>query len=454
MEKKIVIVGAGPTGLGAAYRLRELDYANWMIFEQNDFVGGLAASFRDARGFTWDIGGHIIFSRYEYFNRLLTDLLRGEYLEHQRNSWIWLLRRFVPYPFQNNIRYLPKEVLLECLMGLIEMNTSKPSEAKNFREWIVSVFGEGIARYFMFPYNLKNWAFPLERMSKDWIAERVSVIDVRRILENIIYERDDIAWGPNNAFRFPKSGGTGAICNALLPFVESKLRLNKKLVSVRLRERTLRFSDGTTESYDVLINTTPLENLVRMLEPAPSEEILTAAAELAHAGGLIVGVGLRQPCPSRKCWMYFPEADSAFYRVTYFSNYSAENAPGANSYSLMCETSYSEYKPESVGNVIDRTVSGLISSRLLDEKDRKDIISTFLIDAPYTYPVPTLERDRALRIIMPFLREHGIYSRGRFGLWLYEIGNTDHSVMQGKELVDFLLRGESESVVAPFARLL
>ena len=61
MDKRIAIVGAGPTGLGAAYRLNELGHKNWAVFEKNGFVGGHAASFVDPEGFTWDVGGHVLF---------------------------------------------------------------------------------------------------------------------------------------------------------------------------------------------------------------------------------------------------------------------------------------------------------------------------------------------------------------------------------------------------------
>jgi protoporphyrinogen oxidase len=70
-EKKIVILGAGPTGLGAAYRLQELGYRNWAIYERHDYVGGLATSFVDDAGFTYDIGGHVMFSHYPYFDTLV-----------------------------------------------------------------------------------------------------------------------------------------------------------------------------------------------------------------------------------------------------------------------------------------------------------------------------------------------------------------------------------------------
>ncbi|TMC10030.1 MAG: FAD-dependent oxidoreductase, partial [Chloroflexi bacterium] len=64
MNPRIVIIGAGPTGLGAAYRLQELGYTNWAVYERSSFVGGLASSQTDAAGFTYDIGGHVMFSHY------------------------------------------------------------------------------------------------------------------------------------------------------------------------------------------------------------------------------------------------------------------------------------------------------------------------------------------------------------------------------------------------------
>ena len=70
MPDRIVILGAGPTGLGAGYRLQELGYGHWEIFEKNPYVGGLAASFKDDKGFTWDLGGHVLFSHYDYVAEL------------------------------------------------------------------------------------------------------------------------------------------------------------------------------------------------------------------------------------------------------------------------------------------------------------------------------------------------------------------------------------------------
>ena len=82
-------------------------------------------------------------------------------------------------------------------------------------------------------------------------------------------------------------------------------------------------------------------------------------------------------------------------------------------------------------------------------EDRERIVTTWLCSPGMSYPVPSIHRDAALGVIQPWLRSQGISSRGRFGAWLYEIGNMDHSTMQGVEFVDHLLNGEPEQTWIP-----
>lgn len=143
---KIIILGAGPCGLGAAYHLHKLGHRNWAIFEKNSHVGGLSASFKDNADFTWDIGGHVLFSHYEYFDKAVSDALGDAYYEHQRESWVRILQRWIPYPFQNNVRHLPDDALAECIDGLKNLQ-GNPASAVNFRDWMECVFGRGIVKY-------------------------------------------------------------------------------------------------------------------------------------------------------------------------------------------------------------------------------------------------------------------------------------------------------------------
>ena len=70
-DARIVILGAGVTGLGAAYRLNELGHRDWAVYEMADKPVGLAQSVVDDQGFTWDIGVHVLFSHFGYFDTLL-----------------------------------------------------------------------------------------------------------------------------------------------------------------------------------------------------------------------------------------------------------------------------------------------------------------------------------------------------------------------------------------------
>ena len=442
---KIVVIGAGPCGLGVAYHLEKMGYQDWQLFEKHNNVGGLSASFVDTSSFTWDVGGHVLFSHYDYFDRAIADALGDAYFEHQRESWIRILMSWVPYPFQNNVRYLPEAVLRECVEGLRSGSVLSP-KTKNFFEWMNAVFGKGIVKYFMEPYNQKVWGVPLETLSKEWIAERVSVVDLERIERNIAEQRDDLSWGPNNTFKFPKRGGTGAIYEGIASPLKERICLNHELQSVDMERKQLRFTNGKIVNYDFLINTAPLDIFVTSCVTIP-EAVSSAAEDLIHNSGLIVGLGFNERRDDTKCWMYFPEKNSPFYRVTNFHNYSPFNVPGGdvNRYSsLMCETTYSSHKPEDKLSIVEGTVQGLINSGMINNKQRERIISRYLIDIPYSYPVPTLGRDKALSVIQPFLESHNVFSRGRFGAWKYEVGNMDHSFMQGVEVVERILQGKRE----------
>jgi protoporphyrinogen oxidase len=449
MNKRIVIIGGGPTGLGAAYRLNELGYENWALYEKSDYVGGHACSHVDDHGFVWDEGGHVIFSHYPYFDKLVDDMLGPEENQLVRESWIVKENSWIPYPFQNNLRYLPKSLQVSCLLGAAKAAAkTNHQESLNFRDWILATFGEGIAEAFMFPYNSKVWTTPLQQMSKSWMAERVSVVDFKRLLENVILERDDVAWGPNNKFRFPLYGGTGEIYRRMAQRFPDRVKTGKELVAVDAAGKRVSFSDGSGDTYDVLVSTGPLDLLVRMLKPAEGP-LMDAVAELHHNNLLVLGLGLEKKIDTGKCWIYFADDDMPCYRATYFSHYSPFNVPKGDTErysSLMCEMSFRVGETPDAAKVIDRVVDYLIRAKILEESDRSRIVSRYHRTIAYSYPIPTLGRDRALATLQPALLGKGIYSRGRFGAWRYEIGNMDHSVMMGVEAVDHVLSGAKETV--------
>ncbi|MEY2398504.1 MAG: hypothetical protein QOJ00_1678 [Actinomycetota bacterium] len=444
---RILILGAGPTGLGAGYRLQELGYDDWDIIEANDYVGGLATSFTDKAGFTYDIGGHVMFSHYKYYDDLVDKLMGGDYTELEREAWVWMEDRFIPYPFQNNIRDLEPETVFDCINGLIAAQKTEHAPT-NFREWVDAVMGAGIAKHFMIPYNFKVWATPAELMNYVWIGERVSVVDVETILRNVILGEDQVSWGPNNTFKYPLRGGTGFLYEGMRQFVEDHLHLETVAVSVDPVAKEVRTKDGKVWPYDVLLSTIPLNKLIANMESVP-DNVRGAVEGLHWSGSHIVGVGIDRPTDSSKNWIYFPEPDVPFYRVTYLSNYSPYMTASPDQTLFLTETSRSVHKEEPEETIVQRVIDGLVATGLMTDEDRGRVVTTWLCSPDMSYPVPTVTRDASLGTIQPWLREQNIWSRGRFGAWLYEIGNMDHSAMQGVEMVNHVLHGDPETVWIP-----
>ncbi len=441
MKLDIVVLGAGPAGLGAGYRLAEQTGAKWLIFEAEGRVGGLSSSRIDAKGFTWDIGGHVIFSQNAFFNNVVERALGPDALTHTRESYIRTAGRFIPFPLQNNIHRLPPRAMRECFEGLIAIEQrGKSPQPAHFGDWIPWRLGDGISRHFMLPYNNKLWAYPIEKMGHYWINDRISVPKSSEIEKSLKIKVDNHSWGPNATFRFSRNGGTGSLFANIASRFSPHIALHHKAVRVDAKRKTVTFKNGKKVSYGSLITTAPLDHFVKKMIAAPEPDILHAASGLKHNSGFVVGIGINRFIKNSRCWIYFPDPAVPFYRVTYFSNYSPLNVPrpGAQT-SFMCEISSGVTQKRNASTIVKETVVGLVKSGLMRPDDRRRIASAWMMKVPYLYPIPTLTRDASLAPIEMFLRQHNISSVGRFGGWRYEAGNMDHSFMAGHEAASALM---------------
>lgn len=444
---RIVIIGAGPTGLGAAYRLTELGHDNFSIYERNPYVGGLSASMTDPQGFVWDFAVHVEHSHYAYVDRLMETLLPDGFYSIERRSWIREYNSWIPYPFQYNFRHLPPGPCKECLQGLLrlehqcrDLKTNDESQAKSFRTWMDEVFGEGITRHFMLPYNKKNWSIDPSLMGSQWLGDRVPVVDIERVKRNLKENRDDVQWGPNHVFKFPRVGGTGAIWNSMASRLPPQtVHLSSEVVGIDVQQKTIRLSNGETDYYDFLVSSLPLPVLARQMADLMIQEWVQS---LKYTHVYVIGFALPMKMPASlqdKSWIYCPDINDLFYRVTPFSNFSPAHVPSPERYcSFLCEISRPGDEPLREphmfveGVLRDMRKSGILDASMND-------VHVFPMVAEYGYPIPTLDRDDHLNRIMPRLQEMNIVSRGRFGGWKYEVANMDHSVMQGVEAVERIL---------------
>ncbi|KAM5448024.1 hypothetical protein MaudCBS49596_005610 [Microsporum audouinii] len=469
----ILVIGAGPTGLGAAKRLNQINGPSWMIVDSNEVPGGLASTDVTPEGFLYDVGGHVIFSHYKYFDDCIDEALPkpDDWYTHQRISYVRCKEAWVPYPFQNNISMLPKEEQVKCIDGMIDaamearVANTKP---KDFDEWIVRMMGVGIADLFMRPYNFKVWAVPTTKMQCAWLGERVAAPNLKAVTTNVILQKTAGNWGPNATFRFPARGGTGGIWIAVadtLPKEKKRFGKQAAVTKVDAANKTATLADGSVIKYQKLVSTMAVDALA---ESMGDKELISLSKGLFYSSTHVIGVGIRGERPERigdKCWLYFPEDNCPFYRATIFSNYSPYNCPETPTslptqqladgskpadssskpgpyWSIMLEVSESSLKPVNNDKLLAECIQGLVNTSMLKPTD--EIVSTYHRRFDHGYPTPTLEREGVLTKLLPKLLEQGIYSRGRFGSWRYEVGNQDHSFMLGVEAVDNIINGAVE----------
>jgi protoporphyrinogen oxidase len=444
----LLIIGAGPAGLGAAHRLTELGRRDWVLLETSGRVGGLARSETDGHGFTYDIGGHVLFSHYRYYSELVDALLAGEYTWIRRNAAIWMRRRYLPYPFQHNFGALEPRIVYDCLSGLVAARLKPPATPPaSFDGWVRATFGDGIARHFLLPYNGKVWATPAAAMSHGWTGDRVPEVDLDTVLRNVLLGAEDTGWGPNTAFRYPLRGGTGHLSTRLAEGLPGQLKLRTPVTEVDPLRRQVRTAGGHSFGYEALLSTMPLDDLIERCTDVPAR-VRAAAARLRHCGSHVVGVAVDRTIESPHTWVYFPEPAVRFHRVTFLSHYSPHLVARPGQTLLLAEISVPPNRLGDPAAVVASVLDGLAGTGVLDGGDRSRIAATWHRAEPKTYPVPTLDRDEILSVVQPWLERHGIYSRGRFGAWRYEIGNMDHCCMQGVEWADHILHGSPERVWA------
>jgi len=243
-------------------------------------------------------------------------------------------------------------------------------------------------------------------------------------------------------------GGTGAVWKSLAALVDRRmprrLLFEHNVVRIDTAAHRATFADGTSVAYGRLISTMPLDVLIQRSDLA--DRLSMEAARLRHSSTHVIGIGLSGQAPASiagKSWMYYPENDCPFYRLTHFSQYSPSNVPDSSKqWSLIAEISEAPSRPRDIAELVRDTIGGLMATGLISS--RREVHHTWHQRFEYGYPVPSLERDAALAVLLPELEALDVYSRGRFGAWKYEVANQDHSLAQGVEAIDAILDGSEE----------
>ncbi|MBI3813532.1 MAG: FAD-dependent oxidoreductase, partial [Nitrospinae bacterium] len=397
LKTDVAILGAGPAGLSAAYHLK----GESLLIEKEDRVGGLARS-KEIDGFVFDYAGHIFFTQDKYAFRLFKRLLGDNINFKNRDAWVYSKNIYTRYPFQANIYGLPKDVIMECIIGLIDATLRQAQGNGNdrrpghFEDWINATFGEGIARHFMKPYNQKVWAFPLDRMTYEWIADRVMMPDGKEVLEGALIPPHPPLikggrgeFGPNSTFAYPLKGGSQAFADSFLPHLKkTEVLLNSEVVAIDVKGKVIKLKSIVNSQwsmvnreigYEKLISSLPLPQLISLCNKVP-KNVTKTAEELEFTSVYCVNLGINHPKITEKTWIYYPEKDIAFQRLFVQSNASPHVTPEGKS-SVTAEISYSKYKKVGKEGLIERVIDDLLRIKFIQKAS--DIVVSDLLDIKY-----------------------------------------------------------------------
>ncbi|MFH1460387.1 MAG: FAD-dependent oxidoreductase [Candidatus Omnitrophota bacterium] len=428
--KKIVILGAGLAGLSTAYHLQN----GCCVYEQEKTPGGLART-EHINGFSFDWTGHLLHFRSDYVKKLINNrLLPGVFKSHKRNAWIFSKNTYTQYPFQANTFGLPVNVIKKCILGRVKATLRQKSKKPiNLKDWMLENFGQGITKYFMYPYNHKFWTVPPEELISDWTLDFVPQVGIKDVL-NGAFSPKMKPFGYNSEFWYPKKGGIQQIADTFVEKVQ-RVNLRYQIKAIDIKKRIVYFIDKKSAEFTDLVLTLPLIEFKNLIVNELPQNVSDAFSKLKYISIFNMNFGIKRGKISDKHWVYFPEDKFCFFRVGFPMNFSSDVTPQDMS-SIYTEISYSPAKPLKKKGIRERIIKDLINAKILTKDD--EILAEHINDIKYAYVVYDHNYCQSTKIINEFLKLNNIYCAGRFGRWKYM--SMEDVILDGKNISEQINR--------------
>jgi protoporphyrinogen oxidase len=424
----VLIVGGGLTGVSTALHLE----ASYLLCERARSLGGLART-GERDGFHFDQTGHWLHLRDPGITRFVQEAMGDELVRVQRRARVFKDGVLTPYPFQANLFGHAPRVVYECLLAFVRTRMERGNtEPRSFEEYIRFHFGQGIADHFMIPYNEKLWGVHPREITSAWCSRYVPIPDLEQVVAGAVGHGPP-ELGYNISFLYPRWGGIGSLAASLAGRVAPEaVRLGAALESVD-PSRRIAVVAGEPVQYRALVSSIPLPELVKRLVDPP-DEVVEAAGLLRATSVRYLSVAVRTTPPEDYHWIYVPEKRLPFYRVGVYSNAMPSMAPPG------CASLYVELASRDTGRareeVLAEAIPALVEARAL--RAAEDVVFAELSQIDHAYVVFDEHYERALGRIHPYLERHGIFSRGRYGSWVYNA--MEDSLIAGREVARTLDR--------------
>jgi len=410
---RVSVLGAGVAGLTAGWHMANQGVAVQM-FEQASRVGGMAVTL-ESDGYRFDLGPHRFYSHDPAMLDLVHGLLGDELLLHHRSSQIRYNGRYLDYPpnVPSLLRNVDVATSVQCLYDYIRATWQRRAtrgDEPDFESWVVSRFGRRLYDMYFGPYTRKVWGLSPQLISAEMARRRLTAPNLTDVILRLMIPGKDSSSPYVTEFWYPRDG-IGRIAERLAEEIvagQGTIHLDSTVESVHVsgnRAVGVTVSQGDRQSYvpcDWVVSTLPLPVLIRRIVPAAGEAVRQAADALSFRGLVFVFILVDGPQLTHQHWLYFPEAQTLFNRLTEPCNFSLSHVPSGKT-SLCAEITCDvgdeiwQMPPEMLAS---QTIQHLAGAGLLDPAR---VEGFFTRCTPWGYPIYRVGYEHDLDRVMEFL---------------------------------------------------
>jgi protoporphyrinogen oxidase len=331
---RVVVIGAGPAGLTAAFALGKRGIPV-TVLEGTDQVGGISRTV-ERDGWRFDIGGHRFFTKVQAVEDLWHEILPDEdFLLRPRMSRIFYRGKYYDYPLKavNALKNLGPIEAVRCVASYVAAQIRPPANQDKFEGWVTARFGKRLYEHFFKTYTEKVWGIPADELEADFAAQRIKNLDLRKAIVNAILPKRNQKEITSliEEFQYPKYGPgmMWEVCRDKVVAQGSTVHMETKVRAIRrsddgATEVVAVHPDGTTSTFpcDHVISSMPFTKLVAGMDPAPPPEVLTAAAEITYRDFLSVALVVPEELAFPDNWIYIHAPEVEVGRIQNYGSWS------------------------------------------------------------------------------------------------------------------------------------
>lgn len=380
MKMKYLILGAGPSGLTLANRLKQMGETSFFVLEKEKEAGGLCRS-TQVDGSPFDIGGgHFLDVRRPKVNEFLFQFMpEEEWDKFDRDSRIAVNGDVISHPIEANIWQMKLENQVEYLKSIAVAGCNLKEEMpQEFVSWIYWKLGDKIAENYMIPYNQKMFGEDLNQLGTYWL-EKLPNVSFEETLLSCLTKK---AYGeqPGHAqFFYPKKYGYGELWLRMAEEIKGQIQYDASVHAIDFDTNTVTTKEGETYSADVIISTIPWMEFAKIT--GMPQELKEKIGHLKYSS--VQTVYFPDNLNTEAQWIYYPDPELSYHRILVRHNF----CNGSKGYWTECNSTR-----------VDETTE-----------------STFQYMNQYAYPLNTIGKPEIMKELLEWAKTRRVYGLGRWG---------------------------------------